>query len=107
MSSHQRNPLRSSRTFVLDAQGLPTSKILSAAALPFGCFSISPEDGGGACGAISEGCKRPVARRKLPAPSPRVLGVPYQRTKEFTWEGSVPVEAVLSTTTLVPTRARL
>ena len=45
MSSHQRNPLRSSRTFVLDAQALPISKILSAAALPFGWFSISPEDG--------------------------------------------------------------
>jgi hypothetical protein len=35
-SSHQRNPLRSSRIFVLDAQGLPISKILRAAALPFG-----------------------------------------------------------------------
>ncbi len=39
-----------------------------------------------------------------------LLGPPYQRTKEFTRKGSAPVvagAAVLSTTTLVPTRARL
>src|ERR1700722_19774041 len=65
-------------------------------------------------GRFSEGCRPPAASRILPAPkfirSRRVIGPSHQRRREFTRKGNALVEAgvaVLSTTTLVPTRARL
>ena len=79
--------------------------------------SISPRKRAGGARRFSEGCKRPVARRKFAGAefirSPLVTAPPYQRSNELTRKGSAPVvagaagAAVLSTTTLVPTRARL
>jgi hypothetical protein len=114
MASHPKNPPRSSGSS-LSIRKVITSRRSRNATAPLSGdrFDIAAKESGGV-GRFSEGCKRPVACRKFAGAelirSPLVTAPPYQRSNELTRKGSAPVvagAAVLSTTTLVPTRARL